>query len=208
MKNTAVIWVVVVVLSIVSLIARTPAQTLQSVNGFTVVDAAGKTVGRTLGIEETGRVSVGFTVDGHSFAIRVDQNRFAFKGSDDRLFFESGDCSGTPFIFSDNYNPLPEVVITPPGSTVYISDSSVAPPDVTVGSCRSSDGMCNTQCGSLGPGRLTPAMKLIDLQTQFTPPFRAVPSSLVCGDCDGDGAVTANEITRVISNVFGESAPQ
>jgi hypothetical protein len=206
MQNSAVIWVVVV-LSFVSLIASAPAQTLQSVNGFTVVDAAGKTVGRTLGIEETGRASVGFTVDGHSFAVWVDQDRFAFKGVNDQLFFESGDCSGTPFM-SSSTNLLPEVVITPPGSTVYIPDSSEPPRDVTVRSCYSSDGICNTPCGAFEPGRMAPAIELIDLKTQFTPPFHVVPSSLVCGDCDGDGAVTANEITRVISNVFRESAPQ
>jgi hypothetical protein len=32
-----------------------------------------------------------------------------------------------------------------------------------------------------------------------------LPPPALCGDCNGDGAVTANEITRVISNVFENS---
>lgn len=172
-----------------------------------VFDANGKQVGNTVGVEKT-RVTVALTAGGYVFVLRAFQDHFEFEGPG-TIFFESLDCSGTLFISAQgDPTVLQLVALAPPGNTVYVPSPGAAPRSITANSALYVSG-CTTQL----PGGQTvdgafPAVALMDLNSQFTPPFRVIPSSSLaqtCGDCNGDGTVKANEITQVISNVFGDA---
>ena len=179
--------------------------------GIQVVDSTGKLVGRTVGVEKD-RVTVALQVEGHLLVIRVFQDHFTFEGPGN-LFFESKDCSGPPFIAVDLQNAdgevsvLPLIAIPPPGTTVYAPVQGEPPRTIAaqseLGTFQSTP--CFAVLGLI-QGAL-PATPLLDLNSQFTPPFRAVPSSSVpSGDCNGDGTVDSGDISCVISRIFGGSA--
>jgi hypothetical protein len=182
------------------------AQPLQAVGPFTVVDVSAKKVG-TLFDPSTG---VFFNLNGRLFSVRVAQEGFFTRT---RVYFESTDCSGAPHAdrsrLGDTFGTtatklVPEAALAPPGHTAYIPDLSSAPTTITVMSQSTPSGSCETT----GPysNDLLPVVRLVNLDAVFTPPLSIGPSTETCGDCDGSGTVTANEITRVISNVFGENA--
>ena len=145
--------------------------------------------------------------DNTLLAVRVGKDGFVGNG----LAYSSADCSGTPydqgFGGREDGIPLlaPKALLGPPGSTVYVRQANATATSITVMSFLS-NGRC--EGGGFGEEDVFPVVPLVDLNAQFTPPFRAVPSSTssaqTCGDCNEDGAVTANEITQVISNVFNE----
>ena len=162
-----------------------------SVNHAVVVDSKGKTVGATIG--GVGLVTSRFTrgtqihptvllrVGQHLVAVNVDRDRF-FGGT---LFFESPDCSDTPWFpdppleLGGRRSLLPQTAIELPGQTLYVEKPGAVSPTVTL---RSRRGEGFSSC--VGENSYSPitvpavqAQPLVDLLTVFTPPFslRAAP---------------------------------
>jgi hypothetical protein len=150
------------------------ANSPRSLKGLVVVDSTGKNIGPVLGIDDTLRYAVvAFTVNGFTFALSVDS--MAFTGSDRTLLFESTDCTGTPYLFSNVVTLLPVVVVSVPGSTVYRADDTTEP--IFINSRTGADtppGVCESlpqtqeSIGSI-------AIPVVDLSTLFTPPFHVRP---------------------------------
>ena len=100
---------------------------------------------------------------------------------------------------------IPIAAVGPPGNTVYVKQgntmSITVMSSLSYGSCQSLGGFTED---------VIPVVPVLDLNTQFTPPFHVVPSPIsaapICGDCNGDGTVRANEITQAIANVFNAPA--
>ena len=180
------------------------AQTISNVHAATVLDANGKKVGSLQRSQQ-----VYFKLDGGNvFLVEVQTNGFR-RGEGAQLYYVTPDCSGTPYTPADypGVDIVPSALLGPPGRTLYRPDPAAAPRTITA---MSQDGE-DQGCFNISPGltqMALPLIPVIDLNTQFTPPFRSIESSFpaqLCGDCNADGSVTANEITRVISNVFKES---
>ena len=136
--------------------------------------------------------------------------RDGFESSDD-LAFESTDCSGPPYLISsESGGPslFAAASIAPPGHTLYVEDTGASSRSINVGSTLPSvDG-----CGAFSPPfamEAIPALTMVDLDTLFTPPFRLVAGSqgqagACCGDCNGDGRVTINEIITSVNYALNE----
>lgn len=189
------------------------AQTIQSVSGLTVIDANGKRVGSVIGSfkapDAIGTDAVALQVDGHIF--RLNFTRTTIKAPTIvRLFFESSNCTGTPYVETsgDGVNLdalIPESVIEPPGQTVYVADTTDTP---TVRMLGSQFGLTADDCiptpSSL---RLTVvrALPLLDLATNpFVPPFHVITAqqgaAACCGDCNRDGTISIDEIITGVNN--------
>ena len=171
------------------------SQQLRRVDSVKVVDARGRTVGkgastRSVGsgdLAEVVAVTVILEVDGHlisalAFRNFLSANAVSLQGP----WFTSTDCSGTPYLAvgepgAAEQGLLPHVAINVPGDTVYIRDFDAEPQTVTIHSgfvgfpSEQLHGFCGiTPAESL---RMFPARPLIDLDTRFTPPFRAINTS-------------------------------
>jgi hypothetical protein len=191
------------------------AQTLETAGRLTVVDANGKTLGTAAAINAIGdqrpTVTIAFSLSGRFFALEVAKD--SFFGADD-LWFESTDCSGTPFFetfeISDRGGAplnLSRAGVAPPGSTVYLPNLEATPRTIAARSSLGHRGTCVSFDFTNDVGPVVPTEPHLDLNSLFTPPFRVIASSSTCGDCDSNGAVTANELTRVILNIF-DASPQ
>ena len=146
---------------------------LKGFSTFKVVDANGKELGVATVIGTTAAVLV-FNVGGQVFSLSVDGNRF-FGGHTSFFEFPDTTCSGTPLMqMFPNFLMTP-VAIAPPGHTVYAPDPQAVPQTITVGSQLSS-GSCFSPCFLSCPtASVVPAVALVDLDTQFTPPFTIKP---------------------------------
>jgi hypothetical protein len=149
------------------------ARPLKGFSTVNVVDANGKAVG--IATSSGGQqVFLMFKVGEQVFTIFVARNRI-FGGSP-LLRFLSPDCSGAPLLVvfpdQDDIYLLTPFAIAPPGSTIYAPDPQAAPQTITVGSMLSGDGSCLT--GEFSE-LVVPAVALIDLDTEFTPPFKVKP---------------------------------
>jgi len=145
------------------------AADLKGFAAFKVLDAKGKLSGIASGAGGTNAV-MEFNVGGQVFNLVVSGNRFF---GNDNLFFESPDttCAGTRLMQPGSSDELlTGVAIGPPGSTVYAPDSQAVPQTITVGSYFSY--YCS---GFAFTTPLVPAVALVDLDTQFTPPFKVKP---------------------------------
>lgn len=155
------------------------AQGLERVGTLTVFDSTGKRVGRVISIPVATleSVVVTFKVDGQLVALQVDRNRFKTHDLVE-LWFETLDCSGTPFLRDGRLNTriLPAAAVSVPGSTVYLADPKATPQTITGGSRLLEDGTCSTSQGFTGPA--IQAIPLIDLDTAFIPPFSVRGRSL------------------------------
>jgi hypothetical protein len=85
--------------------------------------------------------------------------------------------------------------ISPPGHTLWGPKPQTVTRTVMVSSYTNSLG----ECGHITPMSMLgkPYEALVDLDTLFTPPFHVAPvtgAAACCGDCNGDGTVTINEI--------------
>ena len=138
---------------------------------FKVVDANGKELG--IAIPRGDSATLVFNVGGQVFSVYVQRD--GFQQSAAMLLFESPDttCSGTPLIRVGPAVLLTEGVIGPPGSTIYAPDPQAVPQTITVGSFLFLG--CDTFGTPFNPGPVVPAVALVDLDTQFTPPFTIKP---------------------------------
>jgi hypothetical protein len=147
-----------------------------------VLDAHGKQVGKIIS------VSQGFATDNigqpspalvmlnagaYNFAVNVNQTGFA--GQDIFVYFQSSNCTGTPFLGTvRNFGwPFwPVVAVAGTRHTVYLADPNGTPTSITAHSWfedAAGIGTCIT--ASFNVNEAVPALPLIDLATEFTPPF-------------------------------------
>lgn len=161
------------------------AQSTHSPQQLAVYDSNGKRVGAVVGGEYTfGSFlpMVPFKVQGVPMMLLVFQDSFA---GHDAPVWESTDCSGNPFIPSGtpgyvlSPSSLPLAVVGVPGNTVYVQDGAAR--SIVVRS--SSTLPLNAPFGRPGlppqcepwnapsPRTVVPARALVDLNTQFNPPF-------------------------------------
>lgn len=155
-----------------------------TVNGQTlrVFDANGKKVGEVIAVPSPGGpVVTALKVGARRFPLWVYQAGFAgddgttgFGAAGTRVYFETSDCSGTAFAVPGSI--LPHIVVARPGRTVYFADSAEAPQPIIWLSFlpETSQGQDPGACSSEGGPQMinaVPAIPLIDLDTQFTPPL-------------------------------------
>lgn len=143
------------------------ARQLKPVAKLRVFDANNKLVGLA-DLSDTDEVQVLFQLGDQVFAVEVERD--FFEASED-ISYTSTDCSGTPLldpIDEGEVMGLLETAIGPPGNTVYFADPKATPQTFTVRST-----FVEGACESVGPFDFTgvPGLPLIDLFTQFTPPF-------------------------------------
>jgi hypothetical protein len=136
------------------------------------------------------------------------------------LVFESTDCSGTPYMAGDTNagagnigDNIRRAVLGPPGLTAYLPNVSATPKQIVplsygsvtwvnpaneVGECMTGNPVPNEQ-----KPFVVPALSLVDLAAVFTYPFNVVaaPSSC-CGDCNGDGQVTIDELLTSVNHAL------
>ena len=170
-----------------------------------VVDANGTKIGSdVIGVSGTEDIVIGgflvidyrgqlprvaFNLDGRVFALLVTQTGFFSDhnpGLQNLLVFASPDCSGPPFMEDISATVglpllLSPVAVAPPGQTVYLPVPGSSGQDLNVGSFQLEDGFCQPVPAEIQPFTVlaVPAQGLLDLSTQFVPPFRVqlVPPS-------------------------------
>jgi hypothetical protein len=151
---------------LLALTSSVHAQTLQHVNGFTVVDANGTVVGNAISLQAQMPI-VALEVSGVTFTLVVLPDRLQSAGRSPTLWFESTDCSGAPMIEPGPF--LSATVIGSPGDTLYAQDPNGVRRIFTAGSkITEANRTCQPTFGTLFG---VPAIPLIDLSATFVPPF-------------------------------------
>jgi len=188
-------WGILVTLSIgvAGLIGPSAAQVLKPVERLIVRDSAGRFVGNVLDVVDE-EVIIVFEVDGEFIHLEVDGQGFITRNGP---FFESSNCTGRAFLSVESRDLFLSACVGPPTTTLYLAGASTPSQPVTVRSRWRGD-YCEE---GEAVRQLVEATSAIDL-SRFTSPFSVAASSSSCGDCDGSGVVTANELTRVILNIF------
>jgi hypothetical protein len=149
---------------------------LQPVQGLTVFDGNGKRVGTVLGFAGGSGAfpSVAFRLDGRLIILNVERHRFTgsgFTGTFGSFYFESANCTGTPFV----PGPAGSGDTLAPG---HILDGTflLAPDGAARTIIVRSQGSTSlpTQCeihATPFPSVASPWRFLIDLADEFQPPF-------------------------------------
>lgn len=168
-------------LFLVAALAQKPSATQQ----LAVYDSGGKKVGDVTGAQYyLGPFvpQVSFKVEDFPFMLLVFRDGFV-QGSE--VLWESAACSGAPFVLgSTSYghpmsSSMPIVAVGLPGSTVYVEDGPARV--ITVRSYSSQPvlgtdpSLGSSQCGRAAPFLSSyptyPARPLINMDTEFKPPF-------------------------------------
>jgi len=184
---------------VVLLTGNVTAQSIQTVSDLTVLDAQGSTVGSVVGIEDAPIVVLQIGERLVDLGVRRDGFESGFG-----LYFETADCSGSPYLFIDDDRSelLSASTVTAVGTTVYVQSEDI-PQTITVRSERNTTGACQ-ELGGFTTSVL-PAVE-IDLSPRFTPPFRLVSrtttSSACCGDCNVDQTVTVDEVVTTVNRAL------
>jgi len=158
---------------------------VKPVQQMVIEDGRGKTLGRVLGgvtidnIEPFGstnlimRTYVLLQVDKTLVPVIVGRNRF-YGGAG--LLYESENCMGTPFLNPampeveiDAPSLLPLTAIGPPGQTLYMAVPGTALRAIVKKSVLEFGLRCINETGNIS--NAIPTQPLIDLLTEFTPPF-------------------------------------
>jgi len=150
-------------------------QKLTAVSNVTVLDANNKVVGKVQSVTFDGATAfVGFVLPSVSQPIFLGITRDKLHGASDSVFFETTDCSGSPYLFRGLVATPPDRELSPqaavvfPGSTLYVQDLNLSPLEIEAKSA-----LTRTECIAVDNGTLTllPAIKTFNLDEQFTPPF-------------------------------------
>jgi hypothetical protein len=135
---------------------------------LTVIDSHKKKVGQ-IGPFPTGSCAasaVSYEAGGRIFSVGV--NKTGFPKCPANYFFESTDCSGTPFVnvFSSAF--IESARVGEPGSTVYLPNLDEIQQDF-----QSHSGISSFGCFAFDQivNNVAPEIPIIDLDTIFTPPF-------------------------------------
>jgi hypothetical protein len=163
-------------LSLLSPAALVAAPTLDSADEaaassnsrLVVTDANGRRVGTVVGVLNVTDLYVALSFNHLDFVIGVGHSGFD-SSSFQLLGYLSTDCTGQAYIYAGSgVGILPGVAVASPGQTVYVE--SGAPTALTVNSTFR-DGACSA--GAFA-SQWSAATALVDLNTQFTPPFSAL----------------------------------
>ena len=137
--------------------------------GLVLYDANDKKVGDVVDLSSLVYPVVIFRVDEHVFALRVTRSRFI---GESPLWFASTDCSGPPLLEVNEEESfdllLSNPVIGSPGHTVYVPDLNAVVQSVLVKSFLRQVGQCLPDNATK---TVVSAIPIVDLDTQFTPPF-------------------------------------
>ena len=161
---------------------------VKPVGRLVVEDSKGKILGTTLGgtnvnnIELPGGIAlnVRFIVllqVGENIApVMVGRDRFYGAGA----AYELENCMGTPSLTIDSSTSeadflslLPRVAIGPPGNTIYMAIPGAVPRPITITSVLEPSVEFPHRCRAVTPTTrdAVPLQPLVDLLTEFTPPF-------------------------------------
>ena len=161
----------VVLLLFFSAFPAYPQAPLRSVQGLAVYDDNGKRVGSVVGFGGGPRVGalppvVVLTSNGLLFTLSVLRNRFV--GTDGALFFQSTDCSGTPF-FETAFEPAT------PHSFVrnHVAYTQTVSTPLRINANSAYYGLAVEGCFNISSSDMDgiPATPVIDLNAHFKPPF-------------------------------------
>jgi len=189
------------------LACRAYAQMPEGFDRLLLVDANGRRIGI---VTEFGEGAATTHMKVGDLIFRLDVSRQDFAPFRRQVYFQDSVCRDGPFVqvYPAEFTTLPtgltEAVVNRPGNTVYAAETQEPPQTMTMGSLFGTDGSC---IATQTQGDFVHARVLVDLSALFVPPFRVVAESSPCGDCNADGTVSANEITRVVLNVFAAGAP-
>lgn len=148
-------------------VPSTDAAQLKAVSWLKVVDANNKLVGVADLSPGTGNVLVVLRLDKLVLPLIVKANQFSGNAGGP-LWFESTDCSGSPWMYPPDDTLLTQTIVALPGNTVYTSDPAAVPQSITVQSYKEQDG----SCWPFATNTIrVPAQPVIDLFSVFTPPF-------------------------------------
>ncbi|OFW39298.1 MAG: hypothetical protein A3J28_17635 [Acidobacteria bacterium RIFCSPLOWO2_12_FULL_60_22] len=149
---------------------------LQPVERVTVYDANAKRVGVVLGFHPgagLGIPIIAFRVDGRLATLLVEPHRFfgfGATGSAGNLLFESANCAGTPFLSGA---PSPSLAVNNvlDGTKLYANEYPTQ--RTIIVRSQGSTSQSNVPCEPVNPFQVvaSPLRFLIDLGTQFQPPF-------------------------------------
>jgi hypothetical protein len=184
--------------------ATVTAQTLQPVDALILVDSTGKKLGNVLSVvsaQEPLVATVGFSVNGRPFLVTVNDAWVSSGGG----LYTSTDCTGTFYGSPQTGELMERAAVGPSGMILYLPDLNAKPQTITVMSLPQ-----QPFCSSVRPflvANVVPYVQVADLSTQFTPPFHLVPASTgssasCCGDCNGNGQVTVDEILTTVNNAL------
>jgi len=164
------------------LAATASTDAASSAKDLIVVDAKGKEIGPVISVSDSLQYPlVQLTVNSFKFVVRVFSNGVSddgftagreVSGSEDILWFESANCTGTPYMPKNPERVMPDIIVSGPGSTVYRpGDTGVT---VFANSLLMGNGHPGGDCvqQTQGVGLLFRALPVIDLSTLFTPPFQ------------------------------------
>ena len=136
--------------------------------GFAVVDNTETRVGSIVGVSQGTRITtVVLPINGQLFPVEVLRDGYVRGGS---LFFTSTDCSGQAYVPIGS-SPFPETRVLSPGNTLY---GESGPAQLVNLQSRFEEGAgCFSEQLSTTAVPMNP---LIDLNTEFTPPFHVAGS--------------------------------
>ena len=163
-----------------------------SVDHYAVFDANNKRIGRAVGT--TGDVpKVAMKVNSQFFILSVEKQLF---GGREFIYFESDDCTGPPLMElppatpqEGSQSPFPTIVGVcgengEPGNVVYTPNLSEVASSITTHSVAFTSSGCSEWEAT---NNLVSALKVVDMDNFFIPPFTVKPENQVASDVNGDG---------------------
>jgi len=144
---------------------------------LTVFDSTSKKVGDVISFLTIGQALVAFNVN--NLSVVMDVRRDVLNGTiSGAVYFESTDCSGTPFLSNNHISNLfvPTGIGGPGSSTLYLATGPLQTITAHASWTRQGDNATPWPCENIGgvTGQFFPAVAIMsDLDSQFTPPFIA-----------------------------------
>jgi hypothetical protein len=141
----------------------------KNIDTLTVFDSHKKKVGQIgpFPTQGCGVSAVSYEAMGRKFSVSV--NKAGFTKCKAFYFFESTDCSGTPYVFVDASALIESARVGEPGSTVYLPKLDEFRQAIEFHSLINElEPSCNTIDNTADAAPETP---IINLDTVFTPPF-------------------------------------
>ncbi len=132
-------------------------------------DANGKKVGRVIDVvAPPAYANVTLRIGGITTTAQVSRNALGVGA--EQLMFQSVDCTGTAYL-EEQPTAIFETLSSPvePGATVYAKQPGATVQTVTI-AAQKADTECDAYTGK-NPVQAFPAVPLVDLSGQFTPPF-------------------------------------
>ena len=165
-RRVRALLIVVVVLLLSASAAFALSARVEPVKSLAVYDANGRLVGEVFDAELPNPVVV-INVDGIPVALTVSKSALGPAGNTSlgSLYFESADCTGPAFTDTRGTDELFQPVVQQDTRLYSLAESEQA---TNIRSFLHSDGVCELFAFD---GAMTPVAQLVDLATQFQPPF-------------------------------------